>query len=239
MPAIGGHISGAPAAPGTLACDRGRISGASAGSRIAEIHRIREEDAITEPEMAHEEFRDRFVRLFRKAPAGLVEDYRFVELPAVFLRWTPTGLALEAGNRATAMALCRVEAPQRPGIGPQAFFQTWMRLGPTGTIFCGGRNTHSLAAPKAGELHVAVFMPGEKSARQAGTGEPSADRSRIAGIISIVAVRWKEAPLRSLRYLADAGDVRGLVRAEIGRLCNPVDATEVRPLSAVAPKNPQ
>lgn len=210
----------------------------SAGSRIAEIHRIREEKAITEPEMAHEEFRDRFVRLFRKVPVGLVEDYRFVELPAVFLHWTPTGLPLEAGSRATAMALCRVEVPRRPGIRPEAFFQTRLRLGSTGTIFCGGRNTHSLVAPRAGELHVAVCLPGEDSAQQ-NPGAPAADRNRIAGIISIVAVRWKDAPLRSLRYLANAGDVQGLVRAEIWRLCNPVDAPEGRrPALAVAPKNP-
>lgn len=149
--------------------------------------------------MTHEEFKERFTRLFAKVPRGVVEDYRFVELPAV-AAWVNTGLLLGPGQRATALALAGGKAPA---------FQAWLRMDASGEALSGGRHTHSIVTAKAGALHMSARMANDAP------GLPAMEA------ISVVAIRWTKAPLRCLRYVAGAGDVEGLVRSEIERLCNP------------------
>jgi hypothetical protein len=139
------------------------------------------------------------MRLLAKAPRGIVDHHCVVE-PRPDGAWKPTGLQVRPGHRATALAA-------RGSTG----FPVLLRVGDAGEILCGGLHTHSIVAAAHGELQVAVRAP---PAPPAGDG----------GHISVAAIRWTRPPLECLRCVVDAGDVLGLVRCEIERLCEPARA---------------
>jgi hypothetical protein len=189
--------------------------------------------------LSPEEFRDRFSRLLNKAPDGVIRECHFVDCAAEHACWTTTGIELEAGARMTAMMVCHTGASWIPGAWSARRIQFRARVGSTEMIFHSGRNTHSFVAPESGKLHVAIWPPDDDSPDPT-SRIPSADDCTRAGLtISMAIIKWKESSLRGLRYLASIGDVQGLVRTEIERLCDPVDAAEGRPpASAVPPRNP-
>jgi hypothetical protein len=152
------------------------------------------------------EFRERFMRLLARTPAGVFKRYGFaVCRPG---DWAFAGVEIEAGDRATAMA-APVDAP-----GP---LQVRLRVGPDGTVMHGARNTHSLVASRAGALEVAIHLPSSPLL------QPAMDDPGPAPAAIVLAIIWRESALRGLRHLASAGDVQGLVRDEINRLCNPAE----------------
>jgi hypothetical protein len=160
--------------------------------------------------MEHEDFQARFLRLFSRAPAGLVRDHRFLALAPARADWADTGLELHPGDRATVLALAGLHAAAIAGHR----FQAMMRVGPAGPVFCGGGPTHSILASKPGTLHFSA--------------SPIEDGGVAPASLSLVAVRWRTPALEGLRSLANGGDVGGLVREEIGRLCDPRDASALR-----------
>lgn len=176
-----------------------------------------------ESDLTPEEFRDQFSRLLKKAPDGVVGEYHFVDCPADRACWTKTGIELEAGARVTTMAICHLNESRKSGACAGMLFQLGMRVGSTEMIFHGGRNTRSFVTPESGKLHVAVCPPADSSAERARLTMPVEDGSHAGETISIVAIRWKDSSLRGLRHLANIGDVQGLVRTEIDRLCNPIN----------------
>lgn len=156
--------------------------------------------------MEHEEFQGRFLRLFSRAPAGLVQDHRFLELAPASADWVDTGLALHPGDRATLLALGHTRAST---AFPEIRFQALLRVGLSGPVFSGGSPTHSIVASKPGTLQFALSLLD--------------DRSLPPGRVSGVAIRWRTPALKGLRHLANGGDVGGLVCKEIVRLCDPAD----------------
>jgi hypothetical protein len=152
------------------------------------------------------EFRERFLRLLARTPAAAFKRHGFaVCRPG---DWVFAGVEVEAGDRATAMA-APLDAP-----GP---LQVRLRLGPDGTAIHGARNTHSLVAPRAGALEVAIQLAASPNL------QPAVNDPGLSPAAIVVAIVWKESALRGLRHLAGAGDVQGLVRDEINRLCNPAE----------------
>jgi hypothetical protein len=147
-------------------------------------------------------FRERFTRLLRRSAPGAFSACGFTECRGG--RWAFAGVALEAGDRATALAAW-------PGIGNAEHefpVQLSMRVGPQSIAAHGTQHTLSIVAPRGGPLEVAINATEE---------HPEA----LPMTVVVAAVVWRASALRGLRYLASAGDVDGLVRDEIQRLCNP------------------
>jgi hypothetical protein len=162
------------------------------------------------------EFRERFMRLFRKTMPETIKAYGFTEcMPAA---WTFAGVELGEGDRATALAALLMDGtPVHPS-------PAWlcMRVGPHGTVIQGTGHTHSIVAPRAGPMEVAMHVPAPRRPLPAHRSDTEEHHSAPV-VAAIVAIVWRESALRGLRDLASAGDVDGLVRIEINRLCNPAE----------------
>lgn len=159
-------------------------------------------------------FRERITRLLRKAPTDCFKAYGFAQCtPAT---WIFAGVDIRAGDRATALAARPTDAGHHFSPPPRLS----MRVGPRGSIIQGARNTHSIVASGNGPLEVSVDVPARRQVPKAGPGNGGPPPAPTA----IVAIVWRESALRGLRALANYGDVDGLVRDEINRLCNPAEA---------------
>lgn len=153
------------------------------------------------------EFSERFRHLLGRTAPEAIKAYGFVRCQAA--GWVRAGVAMEAGDRATALAAWPAEAVpvSRPPL------QLSMRVGMRGVALQGRCNTHSIVAPGSGPLEVLIDMPAR--AQDYHPAPPAA---------MVVAIVWRASALRGLRFVANAGDVDGLVRDEINRLCNPAAA---------------
>jgi hypothetical protein len=134
----------------------------------------------------------------------VVQGHRFLELAHASGIWADTGLELDRGERATVLAHAVLRAA---ATLPACGFQVLMQIGQAGPVLAGGGRTHSVIASRPGALRFAVRLE-----EDGGTPPPG---------VSMVAIRWRTPALQGLRALANGGDVAGLVRTEIGRLCNP------------------
>lgn len=157
------------------------------------------------------EFRERITRLLRKASTNCFKAYGFAQCPPA--TWVFAGVDIRVGDRTTALAAWSTNAAPNFSSPPRLS----MRVGPRGSIIQAARNTHSIVASGNGPLEVSIDVPAPQQLREAGPGN-GGPRLAAAGIIAIV---WRESALRGLRSLANSGDVDGLVREEINRLCNP------------------
>lgn len=147
------------------------------------------------------ELRQRFDRLMARTRPDAVKAYAVVEYRSD--GWAGAGVEVQAGDRATAM----VAFPGMPARPPSA--RLHMRVGTDGTPVDARGRTHSIVASRTGAIEVALDAPSGNA---------------LAGSAVILTIVWQESALRGLRYVAGAGDIDGLVREEIHRLCDPADA---------------
>ncbi|MBI3529130.1 MAG: hypothetical protein HY067_14320 [Betaproteobacteria bacterium] len=202
------------------------INGLNVGSKLSARafgSKLSQRRIGIEPELTHEEFRNRLTRLFKKAPDGVVKECCFLDFPASRPPWYQTDMGVQAGDRVTTMAIARTYLSRAPDAWIGSHFQLWMRVGAKGAILRGTGNTHSFVAMESGELRLASYFPDESSDQAGRLATLLEICSQVTGDLSIVVVRWNGSSLRGLRALANFGDVQGLVRTEINRLCNPVD----------------
>lgn len=171
-------------------------------------------------------FRDELTSLLSRAPAGLIESHRFIELPATRPPWLASDLQLQPGDHVTTLACGRTYLSRALDIWVTPSFQLWMRIGDSGTIFRGTRNTHSFVADTAGALQFASYFPGEWSTRDGALGTSTADYAKVSGSMTVLLIRWQPGvePQQGLAALAGFGDVQGLIASEQARLQHPVHA---------------
>jgi len=173
-------------------------------------------------------FRDELSALLQRLPSGLIESYRFVDLPATQPPWLATELQLQPGDRLTTLACGRTYLSRALDVWVAPQFQLWMRIGSGGTIFRGTRDSHSFTADAAGNLQLASYFPGEWSTPTGALGTPVADYAKVGGSMRILLIRWHAGvePQQGLAALAALGDVQGLIAGERARLQQPVVAPQ-------------
>lgn len=163
----------------------------------------------------------------RKACSGLVEnagellrEYRFVNLPAGIPPWTESGLELENGDRVTTLARGKVYRAGAAEIRFSPAAQLWFRIGESGQIFRGTRDTNTFEAGSAGKLYLGSHFRGKWADRTGRLATPVELYRDAAGAFAILLLRWRRGvePLAALRALAAKGDPPGLLGAEIDRL---------------------
>jgi len=170
-------------------------------------------------------FQTQFEALIAKLPAGLLREYRLLELPSDQPPWQDSGLALERGEQITSFAVGQTTL-KGTGIWFGAGFQLWFRIGPLGEVFRGTRPSHSFSAPQSGPLELASYFPGEWASPQGTLAVPEEAYQMVEGKLWVLLLRWQGEAETGLRALASLGDVEGMVAQELNRLENPVALPE-------------
>ena len=152
-----------------------------------------------------ENFRAEFSTLIHPHAADLIEEYRFVEIPANRPPWTATGIKLAAGDRVSLFCAGRAWLAATPLAWVGAHFGLWIRVGTQGPIFRPARGSCSFTATNSGELYLANIFPGAW-ADQAGALASSPDIfERVAGAFEVLVVRWRLDARQGLERLAGSG----------------------------------
>lgn len=159
------------------------------------------------------------------AAAAHIAEAAFIDLPPSRMPWTSTDMVLADGDEVTLLSVGRLWLSRGLDIwvGPQ--FQVWGRIGETGEVFNGTRETMTVTAQgtdaTGGRLYLGGQFPGQFSDRQ---GRMMPDLNAYAGAdgdFTALAIRWRKDAASGLAAMAAAGDVNGLVALERDRLDNP------------------
>lgn len=153
--------------------------------------------------------------------ADQLRDHAFFRLPSDAPPWFDSGIDLDAGERITAFVAGKTRL-KGTDLWFGADFQVWFRIGPAGEAFRGTRASHSFSPERPGRLYLATYFPGEWASRDGKLAVPPEAYGQAEGELAVLVLRWRGEPLEGLRRLAEAGDVAGLVAAEIDRLSHPV-----------------
>lgn len=169
-----------------------------------------------------EDFRTEFSRLIQSHATDLIEEYRFVAIPANRPPWTATGVKLAAGDRVSLFCAGRAWHAAAPSAWVGAHFSLWIRVGPQAPIFRPARGSCSFTAVTSGELYLANLFPGEW-ADEAGKLASSPDIfNRVAGAFDALVIRWRGEARDGLeRIAAGGGGAAEMAGAELRALLNP------------------
>ena len=159
----------------------------------------------------------------RSLPSGLVAEHRWVELPATRPPWSESGLALAAGDSITWFAAGRVHLSRALDIWVPSSFQLWARVGPSGNVLRGTRDTHTFHATTGGPLYLASYFPGEWSTPQGELGHGTDDYRKVSGGLSVFLLHWRHGVdvATALNASAQHGRAPAPVTAECVRLAAP------------------
>lgn len=168
------------------------------------------------------EFQSRLSALLDKVPANTLQGYAFFSVPANEPPWFDTGLDLRSGEHITVLAVGSAILSRELNLLFYPDMQLWYRVGETGGIFRGTRQSHSFTASEAGRLYFGSYFPGEWTTHT-GTVSVGTDAYRqMQGGLDVLVLRWAVQPLEGLQRILSAGDVESLLASEIDRLQNAV-----------------
>src|SRR5215831_15377737 len=156
----------------------------------------------------------------RDLAATVAADARLVRMPVNQPPWTPTGLAVAAGEDVSWLAWGSLHLVRPLGVALRPRLALRGRIG-DGLPQEGARDTVTFCADRTGELRLGSLYPGEL---QPG-GTIATDRipyRAMAGTLSAVVARWASGtdPQRALESIASR-DRSGLCAAEAARLASP------------------
>jgi hypothetical protein len=151
-------------------------------------------------------------------PQGAVAQWQWVDIPARRAPWLATDVIVASGDIVTWFASGRVYLSRALDIWVQPSFQLWGRIGESGTVFRGTRDTHTFAAPTDGRLQLASYFPGEWADPRGSLGHGAADYHKVSGGMTALVVRWTRGFDARAMLRATAGDVPAAVVAERERL---------------------
>jgi hypothetical protein len=139
----------------------------------------------------------------RSETAQHVRKTRVLEMEASQLPWVDTGIDLFEGDWVTTIAAGRAILSDALDVwvGPQ--LQLWMRVGESGVIFNGTRETNTFCADRSGRLYIGNAFPGQWGDRH-GRLSTSLDQYKGAkGGLTVVVIHWKDDAASGL---AEAND---------------------------------
>lgn len=176
--------------------------------------------ALRKPEidLTEAEFESGFVALLAKAPSNSIRESAFFSVPANQPPWFDTGLDLKAGEQVTVFAIGRAILSRALNLWVHPDMQLWYRIGDTGKIFRGTRNSHTFAASESGRLFLGSYFPGEWSTRTGAVAVGTEAYRAMEGSLGVEIIRWSAEPLAALKSLIAIGDVGSLLASEIDRL---------------------
>lgn len=173
-------------------------------------------------------FRHGFENLLKRAPASLIAEHHFVELPARQPPWHGTALELKAGSSISTFACGRTWLSRALHVYLEPDFQLWLRISPDGEVFRGTRASHSFVADRAGQLQLASYLPGEWATLDGTLRTPEKDYRKVSGGMTVLLIRWAEGvdPAHGVEELLKLGDVQELVASEHARLSRKIETPD-------------
>lgn len=168
------------------------------------------------------EFQSRLAALLDSIPPNTLQGYAFFSVPANEPPWFDTGLDLRAGEHITALAVGSAILSSELDLLFYPDMQLWYRVGETGNVFRGTRQSHSFMASEPGRLYFGSYFPGEWATRTGGLSVGTDAYRQMQGGLDVLVLRWAVPPLEGLKRILSVGDVGSLLASEIDRLQNAV-----------------
>lgn len=164
-------------------------------------------------------FRARLAAWLAGIGPDLLASHAFHYLPATAAPWFDTGMDLDAGDPVTLLADGRVYVSRLLDIWVPPSFQLWCRVGDTGPIFRGTRNTQGFIAGHGGRLWLANCFPGEWADDTGRLKTPASEYAKASGGTSVLVLRWRPGvdPAVVLKERASDPQCPGLALAEAQR----------------------
>jgi len=156
--------------------------------------------------------------LLAQAPDSLVRSYHWIQLPADQPPWVDAKVQLAQGDELSYFALGRVYANRFLDIYISPALQLWCKLGDTGEIFRGTRNSHSFKASHAGQLMFGNYFPNDWADLQGARTQSDDVYRQVSGELRILVICWNGTALDGLRALRELADPGGCLRDEIERI---------------------
>ncbi|MCP5164065.1 MAG: DUF3047 domain-containing protein [Pseudomonadales bacterium] len=187
----------------------GRLAARAMGRRVR---------AQLEPFPDLEAFTREMEDMLAQAPATVVQDYHWVDLPASRPPWVDTGVRLEVGDQVSYFAAGRVYASRLLDIYVSPALQLWCKVGEAGEVFRGTRDSHSFTADRAGALLFGNYFPNDWVDHQGARRQDDAVYGQVSGGLKVLVIRWADGALAGLQALSTPGGPQSRLQAEIARL---------------------
>ncbi len=132
-----------------------------------------------------------------------VRETRVIEMEASQLPWLDTGIDLFEGDWVTTIAAGRAILSDALDVwvGPQ--LQLWMRIGESGVIFNGTRETYTFRAETSGRLYIGNGFPGQWGDVHGRVSTPLEQYASAKGGLTVVVIHWKEDAASGLAAASD------------------------------------
>jgi len=173
-------------------------------------------------DLTPEEFRTGLSALVDKAPPDILAGHAFFSIAASQPPWFDTGLDLRAGEHITVLAVGVAVLSSELDLLFYPDMQLWYRVGETGSVFRGTRQSHSFTASAPGRLYFGSYFPGEWGTRTGAVTVGTDAYRQMQGGLDVLVLRWAVQPLEGLQRILSVGDVGSLLACEIDRLQNAV-----------------
>ncbi|HVN41782.1 MAG TPA: DUF3047 domain-containing protein [Steroidobacteraceae bacterium] len=151
---------------------------------------------------------------------GGLAQFAFVDLPAHRPPWCDTGLDFRSGDEVTWLAGGRVHLSRLLDIWVAPSFQLWGRIGDSGPVFRGTRDTHTFTATHDGRLWLASYFPGEWADPSGRLATSAKDYAHVSGGMSALVLRWSKGIAPRAVLGVEAPPAPLLARAEAERLAS-------------------
>jgi len=169
-------------------------------------------------DISEADFRSGFSALIAKAPPDTLRSHAFFSLPANQPPWFDTGLDLRSGEHVSVFVVGQTVLSREANLSFLPEMQIWYRVGDSGAIFRGTRNSHTFAVENAGRLFIGNYFPGEWSTRTGAVAVGTDAYRQMEGSFGILVVRWATQPLEGLKRLSALGDLGSFLASEMDRL---------------------
>lgn len=160
-----------------------------------------------------------------QAPADIIREYRWVELPADQPPWLHTGITLSSGEEVSYFVEGRAYANRGLDIYLKPALQLWCKVGEQGEVFRGTRASHSFRVRQEGELLLGNYFPNDWADPQGSRKQSDEVYKQVSGELKVLIIRWTHSAAQGLRALQNAGGALGPISDELARL----DAGDITP----------
>lgn len=169
----------------------------------------------------HDDFKNRFTALLNNNATNSIQNFTFLTLACNQKPWLNTGIKVQVGDSFSSFAIGHTQLIGT-SIQFNASFQLWFRIGLTGDIFRGTRDSHSFIADNAGDLYLASYFPAEWTDKTGQINIPDEFYDLVTGSFEILLIRWQGQALAGLLQLAQLDAHNEFIALEIDRLQFPV-----------------
>ena len=161
--------------------------------------------------------------MWRRSRPTPCEDTPSSQSPANEPPWFDTDLDLQAGEHITVLSVGTAILSTELNLRFYPDMQLWYRVGRTGKVFRGTRQSHSIMASEPGRLYFGSYFPGEWATRTGPVSVGTDAYRQMQGSLDILVLRWAVQPLEGLKRILSVGDAASLLACEVDRLQNALE----------------